>query len=363
MNRRQQQQAEFDQSRANIIVGDAGHCPLPPSELAALDAQHPSVVEYFGSGLTAQVFRLSCDGKDYTLKKRRPQAKVANLDGQYSFLNEVQRRADFAQLKSHHSHEFQSHQPFDHIVDTVYADYRLGIILSPWIEGRALNELTSGLAEQLLDTLFACEKHGLMEWDLCQGNLLVDDSGALKLFDFGYMYRFDPLTEFNSNGLSDPLFHAAERFETRFISGWLLGFDIDQQLALYRVWKQAALSNYRQRLAWLVEKGASEAVIARIENMVELWQKALQSGSQFHALFLVEMFRSHVLDIEDDLGGKSCTALTLKRIDVVLAAIQDHFSLLKQGGALFNHNQGKSQSQLLSDYTTKSLTAKKYQIS
>ncbi|STV33016.1 phosphotransferase [Klebsiella pneumoniae subsp. pneumoniae] len=28
---------------------------------------------------------------------------------------------------------------------------------------------------------------------------------------FGYMYPFDPLREFNSNGLADPLFHFVER--------------------------------------------------------------------------------------------------------------------------------------------------------
>ncbi len=55
-----------------------------------------------------------------------------------------------------------------------------------------------------------------MEWDLCSGNLLVDRQEQLWLFDFGYMYPFDPLREFNSNGLADPLFHFVERFETRF---------------------------------------------------------------------------------------------------------------------------------------------------
>ncbi len=60
-----------------------------------------------------------------------------------------------------------------------------------------------------------------MEWDLCPGNLLMDN-GHLWLFDFGYMYPFQPLQSYNSNGLQDPLFHACERFETRFFFGRLL---------------------------------------------------------------------------------------------------------------------------------------------
>ena len=104
---------------------------------------------------------------------------------------------------------------FTHIVPTLYADYRLGILLSP-DRRRADTPVDPPLIAQLFTTLEACEEQGLMEWDLCSGNLLVDRQEQLWLFDFGYMYPFDPLREFNSNGLADPLFHFVERFETRF---------------------------------------------------------------------------------------------------------------------------------------------------
>ncbi len=87
---------------------------------------------------------------------------------------------------------------------------------SPRIDGEPIHQLTPPLIAQLFTTLEACEEQGLMEWDLCSGNLLVDRQEQLWLFDFGYMYPFDPLREFNSNGLADPLFHFVERFETRF---------------------------------------------------------------------------------------------------------------------------------------------------
>jgi hypothetical protein len=50
------------------------------------------VVQVYGSGLTGEVYRLRIAGKEYNLKKRRAVAGVANLNGQLSFLNEVQRR-------------------------------------------------------------------------------------------------------------------------------------------------------------------------------------------------------------------------------------------------------------------------------
>lgn len=218
MNLRQQRQQVFDRSGEPLIVGDVSHCPLPPETLAALGPDSPYVVQVYGSGLTGEVYRLRIAGKEYNLKKRRAIAGVANLNGQLSFLNEVQRRQALQRLKDNPV----TAPRFTHIVPTLYADYRLGILLSPWIDGELIHQLTPPLIAQLFTTLEACEEQGLMEWDLCRGNLLVDHQEQLWLFDFGYMYPFDPLREFNSNGLADPLFHFVERFETRFFFSWLM---------------------------------------------------------------------------------------------------------------------------------------------
>ena len=214
---RQQAQLAFAASNQPLVVGDVAACPLPPAELAALTTDSPLVVEHFGGGLTARVLHLCIDGEHYTLKQRRAEALVRNIDGETSFLNEVQRRADFTRLKADPAWAGR----FDHIVPTLYADYRLGIILSPWLPGQPLNRFDANIFRQILTTAVACEEAGLMEWDLCPGNIL-EDQGTIWLFDFGYMYPFDPLTQFNSNGLSDLLFHACERFETRNYFGWLL---------------------------------------------------------------------------------------------------------------------------------------------
>jgi hypothetical protein len=207
---RQQAQMAFVASGENLVVGSEVDCPLPPDELAALTPDSSLVVEQFGGGLTARVLHLQIDGKHYTLKQKRHEALVRNVDGETSFLNEVQRRADFTRLKSDPVWEGR----FAHIVPTLYADFRRGIILSPWLEGKPLDRFDGEIFEQILATAIACEEAGLMEWDLCPGNI-IDDNGFIWFFDFGYMYPFDPCCEFNSNGLSDPLFHACERFETR----------------------------------------------------------------------------------------------------------------------------------------------------
>lgn len=319
MNERQKTQKAFDQSGQELIVGERDRCPIPPEDLAAITPNSPHVVKVIDSGLTAEIFHLKFGDNEYTLKRKRHTAKVDNLDGQYSFLNEVQRRDDFEQFKT--DPELNPH--FAHIVETIYANYRLGIILSPWIEGQHIHDLTPHLIQQLFFTLQACEEQGLMEWDLCAGNLLVDKNEKLWLFDFGYMYSFAPLLEWNSNGLSDPLFHAAERVETRFFFGWLLDKKIpfEEQLKIYRRLKEGCTESYQHKCDWLKKNGAIPEVIDHFESLLKHWLHALKDEQRFQQLFKLEAFRSHVLDIEDDLHGKTCTPLTLNRINHVLETL------------------------------------------
>ncbi|AIW19177.1 phosphotransferase [Vibrio coralliilyticus] len=360
MNARQKAQQDFDLSGEPLIVGDKNRCPLPPEELISLTHESPYVVKVVDSGLTAEVYHLRINGRDYNMKKRRPTAKVKNLDGQYSFLNEVQRRQQFQQLRENPA----TSALFQNIVPTLYADYRLGFMISPWIEGEHVQTLTPSIIKQLFTTLEACEQHGLMEWDLCSGNLLVDNVGKLWLFDFGYMYPFDPLSELNSNGLSDPIFHFVERFETRFFFGWLLEQNLSSahQLSLYESVKQLGFESFQRKVQWLNLQSALPEVITHFTSIANRWKTALDNEQALNQQFRLEAFRSHVLDIEDDLHGQSCTPTTLKRIDVVRREIEQDYQYLLDNGGLFYGNADKSQSQLLEDYAEKYQLALNYQI-
>lgn len=353
-------QRQFENSDANLIVGNIEKCPISPKQLALTTSDSPYVVQTFKSGLTAEVYRIRLGAKEYTLKKKRPVARVKNLDGQFSFLNEVQRRFDFQKLKD----DPQTSASFRCIVETVYADYRLGIILSDWIEGEPIKELTPSLLSQLFSTLIECEKVGLFEWDLCSGNLLVDRNQKLWLFDFGYMYAFDPLTEFNSDGTNSPLFQFCERFETRFFSGWLLEQDYShhQSIAVFRNVKQAAVSVLEGKISWLECHRADSAILHYSESLRDQYLTALESDDALENLFTLEMFRSNVLDIEDDLDGKSCTPTTIKRVNTVLEMVENFYPLLQKQGALFFDNKGKSKQELIESYKKKMNLVKQHQL-
>ena len=236
---------------------------------------------------------------------------MQNLNGQTSFLNEVQRRAELQALKQQPAWS----EALSGIVATQYASYRQGLLLSPWIAGETVQKWDERRLLQLFASLSALLQLGFFDWDLCPGNLLYD--GQIRLFDFGYMYRFDPLCEFNSNGLLTPQCHAAERFETRSYYAYLLDLEQRQDsavaLSALELEKRIALDCYQRLRQTLAQREASHNVLTWLDGIIGDWQQALRHD--LDSLYLREAWRSHWSDLDDDLQGQTCTALTLQRLD------------------------------------------------
>ncbi|WP_394247394.1 hypothetical protein [Vibrio profundi] len=363
MNLEQQRQAsqlKFVQSGQEIKIGDESSLPLPLKQLQSTTPNSTYVVHTFESGLTAMVYHIKVADKEWTLKCKRPKSLVKNIDGETSFLNEVQRRSQLSALKQSKPDAFRN------IVDTHYASYQGGLMLSPWIVGEPLKVLDQHTFQQIFDVLINLELHGLFEWDLCSGNILQTPEKQIKLFDFGYMYQFDPKTQFNSNGLDTPLFHSIERFETRFFFDYLLknplGLSEDELFELYRIEKSCALSAYKVKLSKLKSLGADAPIIERQEMINHTWETALKNDAALYSLLKTETFRSNVLDLLDDVHGKSCTKTTLKKADLVLEMINNSFTSLKENQALFFGDENLSQPELITKYHGVKSQAIKYQL-
>lgn len=344
---RQRAQLAFVASGQELEVGEATALPLPIETLAAITAESPYVEEAYDSGLTAHVYRLRVDGQAWTLKRKRRRSLVQNVDGETSFLNELQRRKELAELSP------LAAPLREHLVGTRYGSLRAGILLSPWLPGDHPHRFDRRVFEQVFATLVELELAGFFEWDPSPGNLL-DDGQRVTLFDFGYMYRFDPLTHYNSNGRDTPLFHGIERFETRSFFGFLLhnplALDQAELLALFREEKELALAHYEHKLARLERAGAAAEVLGWQRAIVERWQAALASQRGLDELYLLESFRSHVLDLRDDLHGKSCTPQTLKKAAIAVQLLRDHHALLAERGGLFFGDEARSQAELIAQY-------------
>jgi hypothetical protein len=342
-------QFAFVASGADLVVGSTDRLPWTAEKLAALQAGDAPVRQRLDGGLTALVYRLDDGHREWTLKRARAQALVHNNDGQTSFLNEVQRRADLQALKRQPGGE----ERWAAIVDTEYAAYRQGIIVSPWIDGQPVQHWDERRLAQLFDVACALWTEGLFEWDLCSGNIL-DDGRRLRLFDFGYMYRFDPLRHFNSagSGTDQPMFHPAERFETRNHAAYLLTLaqhhGEDAALQAFRLEKAVALAAYRRMRSTIAARGAAAVVLDWLDALIHRWAAALQGSAE--ALYRSELWRSHVLDLHDDLSGGSCTPMTLRRVDWLLDSLTHHHDALRAGEAFFAGDEHRSRDALIHHY-------------
>lgn len=220
--------------------------------------------------------------------------------------------------------------------------------------GAPLLHLNSKIFLQIFSTIDNLELNGLFEWDYSSGNILFDTQGEVKFFDFGYMYQFDPKCHFNSNALKTPLFHGIERFETRFFFTYLLKNPLNLSsvdlFKLYRVEKQCALQSYQIKLTNLIELGANDDVIARQQAINHCWQEALLSDSALKNLYLLENFRSTLLDLLDDLHGQSCNADTLKKADLVLNLLEQHYQEIAAGEGFFLGDELLSKAELIEKY-------------
>ncbi|MET0350182.1 MAG: hypothetical protein ABW067_10375 [Rhizobacter sp.] len=354
---RRQSQLDFVASGRDVEVGDLAACPLPIAELKALDVHHPAVRAVFDGGLTALVFKVHANGRDWAVKRARSPCLVQGVDGQTSFVNELQRRAELAALKALPGGDAR----FTGVVDTVYGSLAHGIIVSPWIDGEILRTWDERRLRQVFDTGRELVRAGFFEWDFCPGNLM-DDGRQVWLFDFGYMYRFDPLRQFNSagDGSAAPQCHLAERIESRHAFGAWLDLPDAEALAAFRQEKEIALATFHRLREELAVDGATTTVLAWLDGITAGWRAGLEGD--LRALWLCEGWRSHTIDLEDDLHGETCTPNTLRRVDWLLAALRDHHGLLSARGAFAGNDAGQPADVLRSRYAAKRREAEGYQV-
>lgn len=358
---RRNKQLEFLAAGDDIEIGDASLLPISLSEILELNEGSACVEKFFSGGLTARVFMLNIGGRRWNLKKKRAEILVKNVDGQTSFLNEIQRRRDFELLKKKDASAFKG------VVDTAYASLKHGIIFSPWIEGAPVKKYTHDIISNLFNTLYHIETAGLFEYDLCPGNLLLQGDGTVRLFDFGYMYPFSPLAEYNADGMELPLFHPVERFETRSFMQYLMDLEDEKGRAAaleeYRVEKELAVEYYHRILGWLKSNGADQAIISWKSGIIELWEKGLKTATALENLYSLESLRSYTLDIHDDIGGRSCTPETLKKADRTVSAFESGNAVLSSLPALSWGDENLSRDELVHKYRELREKAREFQIS
>ncbi|WP_457423213.1 hypothetical protein [Roseateles sp. P5_E7] len=347
---RQQANLAFIANGAEFAFGHRAALPLSVAQLKALSASSPGVEAVHDGGLTAEVLCLGHAGRRWAVKRARAECRVRNEDGRTSFLNELQRHAELAGLA------------LPCVIAPVYGSLRAGLVVSPWIAGRHPGVLDERQARTLLQAACALAEHGFFEWDYSGGNLL-DDGERVWLYDFGYCYRFDALTQFNSagNGTAHPRHHPVERIEGRHLFGALLdaGSDADA-LPHFVAFKRLAVDAYETLAERLATRGATPAVLAHYRGLAARWRQALAQDPA--RLYLADAWQAHASDLADDLHGRSCTPRTLRRAQWLERAVREHAATLRSTGTLAAEDAALSDAALLQRYLDRETEASNYQL-
>lgn len=343
-----------------IQVGRKEDLPLAVEKLEKTNYESPWVEEVF-KGLTSIVYKIKIDGEYYALKKKRKKTIARNMDAHLSFINEIQRRSDFEKLKN------TVPQLYDRIAKTIFASLKHGFILSPWIEGECITfQNRRDIYENVFDTLYLMECNGFFEWDLCSNNLLLVDDNQMMLFDFGCTYSYDPLSEYNSAGKKEPIFHGVERFETRMLMTYFLinkkRMTEDMILNEYRLEKEIAAKYYLKKLRWLEKNSAQPHIVDWIKDIIKTWEWGISNNDNLKEMYIVESFRSYVIDVINDINGKYCNYMTSKKLYYILKRLNNDYELIKRRNGFFWGDELISKDRLIEKYDKKENVLQKYRL-
>lgn len=343
-----------------LQVGSLLEFPLTLEEVKAIDEHSRYVVSVNQSGLSAIVYQIKVQGRMYNIKKRREEILVQNIDGQTSFINEVQRRYEFEQLRK------QNDVLRKGIVQTIYASIKHGVIVSEWIEGEHPRHFSKHLVHQLFELLFNMEIHSIFEWDVSLGNILVDEHQQIKLYDFGYCYHYNPLKMYNPDGLESPLFHMVERFESRTYMQYLLELSLtqgsDALYEAYRQEKEEAIHIYERKVAYLKKHQGLHEIINLYQGFILRWKDALRNQKLLIKQYQLDAFRSYKIEIHDDLSGKTCTPYTLMKVDEMLRLLEEQYEFLKENEAFIWGDETKTKQELIAHYQEERKKIQQYQV-
>lgn len=323
-----------------LTVGDGSALPCPPAALRALQPQDPGVFAVVDGGLTGRVLGwspgtagASTGQPRYAIKQVWPRARVHNADGETAFVNELLRHAELAAARA-------AGVPLPGVLHALYGDLQLGLLVTPWIDGGPPDVADARAVAQLFDTGVQLHLAGHFEWDWSPGNLL-DDGRQVWLFDFGYQYRFDPLSRLNSGGdAAQTRHHLAERLGARWAHAALLQRAVARGEAAavdaFVGFQHTAIRATRQLADALAGRGAQAAVTATLRAWAAQAQPALDADPA--SAWRAEAWTAHLHDIEDDLHGRSCTPMTLQRLAWLTEALHAHGTALAAAGRLAPHS-------------------------
>ena len=108
-------------------------------------------------------------------------------------------------------------------------------------------------------------------------------------------------------------------------------------------------------------KAGATIVLNWVESFINHWRLGVSSPTALEGIYLWKVF-AHLLDINDDLSGKTCTPMTLKRINKIKDILSNQFEVLEKLDGFLFEDKNKTKAQLIERTAKQQQDALNYQI-
>lgn len=297
----------------NIVLGAIDDVGLTTQDIASIGEPHGLVVEaVLETSNGVQGFVIKHQG--HLLEVRR---QVGD-DEQHAFLHECIIRSHIVKIPSELVHQM--------IPKTLAMDWLAGFIISEHVESKPLTPLPFPLYESLFQGLWDLERSQLFASELSSRTLGVTSTHVV-FKEVSHFVPFDPLTEYNEQGLVFPASHMIERFEKHYlIEAWAdleTSDSVSAVIENIKIEKAAMLIIYMSKLRYLQTHGASVTILAWMNGLIDEIKKYLAGPDELWQEYMTNRYRGYVKDLVDELDQPAITPLTLRKLDFLIQYAQN----------------------------------------
>jgi hypothetical protein len=304
---------DYIQSGQNLTLGSLEPLQLTTDDLKAIGESHgPMVEEVFPP--TNGIARFVIKHHGHLYEVRLQQAG----DDNYLFLHECMIRNHLSKIPSVLVQQL--------VVTTLAMDYQQGYIVSEVQETTPLAPPTFTGYETFYKALWDLERSQLFATELSSKTLAMQGEQVVMM-DVAHLVPFNPLTDYNDQGLVLPQVHMIERFEKQFlIEAWgemEIKDSVQAAIENIKIAKAAMLIVYMNKQRYIQQQGGSVTITAWMTGLIDEVKKYLVGPDELWQEYMTNRYRGYVKDMVDELDAPTITPLTIKKLDFLIQYAQN----------------------------------------
>jgi hypothetical protein len=303
---------EFIQAHRNLTFGDLDSRGMSVADLRAIGGPHGIEIEAIVPRAAHSVFLIKHHGHLYEVRLS------ASPPSDHPFLHECMMR--------HHLTHVPSTKVQQLVPTLVAMDFQAGYIVSEHREVQPLGLPTFSMYETLFHALWDLERSQLFSTVLSPRTLAIQGT-TIVMTDVAQLVPFDPLKDYNDQGLSLPQLHMVERFEKQFlIDAWAALETSDSVAAVIeniKIEKAAMLIVYLNKLRYVQTQAGSVTITAWMNGLIDEVKKYLVGPDELWQEYMTNRYRGYVKDMVDELDQPAILSTTLQKLDFLIQYAQN----------------------------------------